>query len=235
MIPVNVIDIKDLRFRWPTQTEDCLNLPSLIVRQGNHLFIKGPSGSGKTTLLNLLSGIFTPQSGQLKVLDTELSSLSAIQRDQFRGDHLGVIFQQFNLLPYLSTLENILLPLSFSKRRQQREPHPKEHALALLELLQLPQALIKRPVNQLSIGQQQRVAVARALMGNPELIIADEPTSALDTDNRDRFIECLFSVADAVNATLVFVSHDSHLAKHFTQQLDLSLLNQVSGINNKQG
>ncbi|GAB6069323.1 ABC transporter ATP-binding protein [Thiomicrorhabdus hydrogeniphila] len=234
MTAVNVIDIKDLHFRWPTQTEDCLNLPSLTVKQGDHLFIKGPSGSGKTTLLNLLSGIFTPQKGQLKVLDTELSSLSALKRDQFRGDHLGVVFQQFNLLPYLSTLENILLPLSFSKRRQQREPHPKERALELLALLQLPQALIKRPVNQLSIGQQQRVAVARALMGNPELIIADEPTSALDTDNRDRFIECLFSAADAVNATLVFVSHDSHLAKHFTQQLDLSLLNQVSASNSTQ-
>ncbi|QAB16301.1 ABC transporter ATP-binding protein [Hydrogenovibrio thermophilus] len=223
-----VIEIEQLRYRWPGQVQDTLNLPELHVRRGEHLFIKGPSGSGKTTLLNLLAGVFTAQSGHLNVLGTELASLSALQRDRFRGDHLGVIFQQFNLLPYLTTLDNILLPLSFSKHRRQQEPDPQHQAQAWLKLLQLPDNILAQPVNRLSIGQQQRVAIARALMGRPELIIADEPTSALDADNRDRFIDWLFAAAEQSGATLVFVSHDAHLAQHFQQEIDLAQLNQAS-------
>lgn len=223
-----VIDINQLRYRWSGQTQDCLSLPSLVVEQGQHLFIKGPSGSGKTTLLNLLSGILVAESGTLKVLNTELSSLSAMKRDRFRGDHLGVIFQQFNLLPYLSTLDNILLPLNFSRYRRDRAPQPRQQAEQWMSLLGLPEGVISQPVNRLSIGQQQRVAIARALMGRPELMIADEPTSALDADNRDRFVDWLFNAAEQAGSTVVFVSHDASLAKHFHHEVDLAQLNQAA-------
>lgn len=230
MPETKVIEITDLHYRWAGQSQDCLALDSLAVSQGEHLFIKGSSGSGKTTLLNLLSGVLTAQSGSLKVLGTELSALSSMQRDRFRGDHLGVIFQQFNLLPYLSTLDNILLPLNFSKYRRNRAPQPKQQAEEWLRLLGLPEGVISQPVNRLSIGQQQRVAIARALMGRPELVIADEPTSALDADNRDRFVDWLFAAAEKSASTIVFVSHDAALGQHFHHQVDLAQLNQAASL-----
>lgn len=228
MNPDTVIDIENLRFRWAGQTQDTLDIAQLQIQRGEHLFIQGASGSGKTTLLNLLAGVFTAQTGHLRVLGQDLSRLSALKRDRFRGDHLGVIFQQFNLLPYLNTLDNIRLPLNFSKHRRQREPHPQQTAQAWLKRLQLADTLLNQPVSHLSIGQQQRVAIVRALMGRPELIIADEPTSALDADNRDRFMHWLLEAAEQTQATLVFVSHDPHLAKHFHHQVDLAHLNRAS-------
>ncbi len=221
------IQLQRLEFRWPQQTQAVLSIEQLHIAQGEHCFINGPSGSGKSTLLNLMAGIVSPQQGQIKLLDTEFSNLSAHKRDRFRADHLGIIFQQFNLLPYLSVEQNIMLPLSFSTHRARKEPQATERMQALMAALQLPKTLCQQPANQLSIGQQQRVAVARAMMGKPEIIIADEPTSALDTDNRDRFIEELFNTADQFNSTVVFVSHDTQLANHFSRQLDLTTLNQA--------
>ncbi|MDF4850127.1 ATP-binding cassette domain-containing protein, partial [Vibrio parahaemolyticus] len=164
-------------------------------------------------------------SGSLSVLDTDLASLSASQRDRFRANHIGYIFQQFNLLPYLNVLENVLLPCQFSKIRRDRahlgasSQTLDEQAQALLERLHLPNELHTRPVSELSIGQQQRVAAARALIGHPELVIADEPTSALDYDNRKAFIELLMEQANQANATLVFVSHDPTLEPLFDRTL----------------
>lgn len=222
-----IINLQNVRFRWPEQEEDMLYIPELMVKKGEHLFIQGPSGSGKTTLLNLLTGINLANSGSVIVLGTPLERLSTIQRDQFRADHLGVIFQQFNLLPYLSLLENVQLPCGFSKRKKVNAGNMHETALRLLTHLSIPASLLNKPVSKLSVGQQQRTAVARALIGSPEIVIADEPTSALDSDNRDRFLELLFQETEEQGSTLIFVSHDQHIAKQFNQVVDLTELNQT--------
>ncbi len=222
-----IIHLDDLRFRWSGQDADLLFIPELVVTQGEHLFIQGPSGSGKTTLLNLLTGINLPTAGSVNVLGTPLERLNNIQRDQFRADHLGVIFQQFNLLPYLSLLENVQLPCGFSRRKRANAGDVHATALRLLTHLSISESLLNQPVSQLSVGQQQRTAVARALIGNPEIVIADEPTSALDSANRDRFLELLFRETEEQGSTLIFVSHDQQIAKRFTQVVDLTDLNQA--------
>ncbi|EIC9813317.1 ABC transporter ATP-binding protein [Vibrio alginolyticus] len=232
----NVVELEDAQFFWPGSINATIHIPKLHITQGEHVFIKGPSGCGKSTLLALLTGINTLTSGSLSVLDTDLASLSASQRDRFRANHIGYIFQQFNLLPYLNVLENVLLPCQFSKIRRDRahlgasSQTLNEQAQALLERLHLPNELHTRPVSELSIGQQQRVAAARALIGHPELVIADEPTSALDYDNRKAFIELLMEQANQANATLVFVSHDPTLEPLFDRTLNLSDINQVSSL-----
>jgi putative ABC transport system ATP-binding protein len=221
-----VIRLQDMRFRWPGQQRDILDIPELMLNAGERLLIRGGSGSGKTTLLNLITGINLPDAGSIQVLDTCLERLSAIKRDQFRADHLGVIFQQFNLLPYLSLVENVLVPGWFSSPRKSKAPEGvTKAALRLLDELSIPQALIHKPVNALSVGQQQRVAVARALIGCPEIIIADEPTSSLDMDNRNRFLELLFAEASQLGSTLVFVSHDPYIANHFSRVIEMSEIN----------
>lgn len=222
---MKVIELHDLRFCWPNQASNTLSLDELIVMQGEHLFIRGASGSGKTTLLNLLAGILTPNRGQLQVLEQELTQLSPAARDRFRADHLGIIFQQFNLLPYLSVLDNVKLPCEFSKRRRIQAGDVSATAIRLLEHLGLNTQTNNRTVTALSVGQQQRVAVARALIGKPELIIADEPTSALDTDTRDHFLKLLFSEAEAQGSTIIFVSHDPQIAHYFPRSLDLQQVN----------
>lgn len=216
-----VIEAAGLRYRWRGQQADTLCLPQLQVRQGEHLFIRGQSGSGKTTLLNLLAGVLVPDDGSLRVLGQELCSMGNHARDRFRADHIGVIFQQFNLLPYLSVLANVTLPCAFSARRRQRAGDVTAAAQRLLSALGLEAALAQRHVTALSVGQQQRVAVARALIGRPELILADEPTSALDADSRDQFLDLLFAEAAAQGSTILFVSHDAQLAKHFPRTLAL--------------
>ncbi len=222
--PQPVLCLEGVRFRWPGQPEDLIDIDDLTLEAGEHLFVRGASGSGKTTLLNLLAGVHTPTSGVVRLLGTDLSELSASRRDQFRADHIGVIFQQFNLLPYLTTLENVTLACAFSDRKRDRAAQDVDvntTARRLLEALNLVGELHTAPVNKLSVGQQQRVAVARALIGGPEILIADEPTSALDADNRDRFLDLLFREAEAQNCTLVFVSHDPQLADRFTRSIEL--------------
>lgn len=221
-----VIELKDVRFSWSDNPNPTLDIPSLIVKRGEHVFIKGPSGCGKSTLLSLLTGIASCDRGSLTVLGSELSSLSQTQRDKFRADNIGYIFQQFNLLPYLSVIDNVVLPCHFSKLRKQGvEGDLKQQAINLLQRLHLPDELLDKPVVELSIGQQQRVAAARALIGKPKLIIADEPTSALDFANRTAFIELLMEQVEKANSTLVFVSHDPTLEKLFDTGLNLQDIN----------
>lgn len=222
---MNVIELHNLRYRWRGQTSDTLAIADLHVCKGEHLFIRGASGSGKTTLLNLLAGILVPASGSLEILGQAVYALDGSARDRFRADHMGVIFQQFNLLPYLSVLENVQLPCYFSSRRKQQAGDLQASAYRLLDHLGLDAGLRHRAVTELSVGQQQRVAVARALIGSPELIIADEPTSALDTDTRDSFLDLLFREAEAQGSTIVFVSHDPHIASHFPRVVDLGSIN----------
>jgi putative ABC transport system ATP-binding protein len=227
MMTESIIHLQDVRFRWPEQADDLLHIPELLVKQGEHLFIQGPSGSGKTTLLNLLTGINQPSSGSVTVLGTPLERLSNSRRDQFRADHLGVIFQQFNLLPYLSLLENVQLPCGFSPRKRANAGDIEATALRLLAHLNITDSLLNQSVSKLSVGQQQRTAVARALIGSPEIVIADEPTSALDSDNRDRFLELLFRETEAQGSTLIFVSHDQQIAQQFLHVVDLTQINRA--------
>ena len=230
-----VLKLKDVCFRWPNQNRATIDLPELKIDQGERIFLQGPSGSGKSTLLSLVGGILVAESGSLRVLGEELKSLSRARRDAFRSTHLGFIFQLFNLLPYLSLEENVLLPLRFSKKRAQRagrnQAERLEEAQRLLTALGLSEPLKeKRPVVELSVGQQQRVAAARALIGRPELVIADEPTSALDSDLREVFLNLLFAECNRAGSALLFVSHDSELSRFFGRSLSLPQINRVSSL-----
>jgi putative ABC transport system ATP-binding protein len=180
-------------------------------------------------LLGIISGVLAAESGRVQVLGADLRSLSGARRDEFRAAHIGLVFQMFNLLPYLSVIDNVLLPARFSAvRRERAQPDPLSEARRLLEELGIAMArALARPVTELSIGQQQRVAVARALLGRPELIIADEPTSALDSDARDGFLRLLMAECSATGAALLFVSHDTALGAHFDRCLSIAEINRA--------
>ena len=221
-MPAAAIHLENLVFRWRPELPPAVELPRLTVDAGKSLFLHGPSGAGKSTLLNLIGGVVLPERGELVVLGQSLAALSAARRDAFRADHFGFIFQQFNLLPWLSVLENIVLPCRFSSRRKARSGEPLAEAQRLLTALDLDAGNWQKKAGELSVGQQQRVAAARALIGRPEILIADEPTSALDTARQDAFIDLLLSEARAVGSTVVFVSHDHRLAGHFDQKFALT-------------
>lgn len=223
----NTISLKEVRFGWHNN-QTLLTIDKLTLSKGEQIFLQGPSGSGKSTLLNLLGGLISPQQGSIQLLNTDITTLSQAKRDRFRADHFGILFQQFNLLPYLSVLDNVLLPCRFSKLRQQRAIEPRESAIRLLTTLGL-EAFIQQPIRtaSLSIGQQQRVAAARALIGYPEIILADEPTSALDHDSRDQFLALLTQQCREMSSTLIFVSHDLSLSHQFDRCLNLSEFNQT--------
>ncbi|WP_299199618.1 ABC transporter ATP-binding protein [uncultured Amphritea sp.] len=228
-IPDAIIQLDNVVFGWP-DSPPVLDIPALTVAAGERVFLKGPSGSGKSTLLNLIAGIHTPQQGRVSVLGQPLHHHGSAWRDNFRADHLGLIFQQFNLLPYLSVLDNVMLPCRFSTRRKARATARygslENAAIHLLEHLGIASDVLHgRGVTRLSIGQQQRVAVARALIGSPELVVADEPTSALDSDSRDGFLNLLISECELSGSTLVFVSHDRSLEAHFSQIVSLGDIN----------
>ncbi len=227
-----MIELSALRYRWPGAAQDCLAIDALQVPAGRTLFLHGPSGGGKSTLLGLLAGVLLPRAGTVSLLGTPWAALSGARRDAFRADHVGYIFQQFNLLPYLSVLDNVLLPCRFSGLRRQRAAaaagSPQAAATALLQRVGLSQALWVRAASQLSVGQQQRVAAARALIGQPELVIADEPSSALDTALRDVFMDLLLQQCHAAGSALVFVSHDERLASRFDERLSLAEINHAA-------
>jgi putative ABC transport system ATP-binding protein len=225
-----VLDVRDVTFGYDA-AETLLHIDELKIARGESVFLRGPSGSGKSTLLGLIGGVLPPRQGHISICGTEMTGLSAGRRDQMRATHLGIIFQQLNLLPYLNILQNVTLPCRFSALRAKRAGGESqaiaEAARRLIGELGIGEDFLTRNVGTLSIGQQQRVAVARALIGGPDLIIADEPTSALDSENRDRFIELLNAQRKTYNCSLLFVSHDLSLAKYFDRSLDLPQLNQV--------
>lgn len=227
-----MIRIQHLRYAWPQDRHDCLHIDAFEVGAGRSVFLHGPSGSGKSTLLGLLAGVLRAREGQVEVLGVDWARLSPHRRDARRADHVGYIFQQFNLLPYLDALGNVLLPCRFSARREQRAAAAAGSASAaaasLLQRVGLSPDLWHRPAGALSVGQQQRVAAARALIGAPELVIADEPTSALDTELRDAFMDLLLSECRATGSALVFVSHDRALAQRFDSQCSLREMNQIA-------
>ena len=173
-----MINIQQLSFKWQKQqVKPTLAIATLSITKGEHVFLHGPSGCGKSTLLSLLAGINRPTSGQLSILDCELGQLSKSKCDKFRAEHIGYIFQNFNLLPYLSPIDNVTLGCQFSKSRQKKalinSPTLNQEASRLLNALGLDEQLHQQNVASLSIGQQQRVAAARACIYLPELIISD--------------------------------------------------------------
>ena len=223
----DILRFTDVAFSWRGGDAFRLNIASFAVRQGESLLIMGPSGSGKSTLLSLACGIVSPERGGIAVAGTTISDLRGAALDRFRAEHFGIIFQMFNLLPYGSIVDNVLLPLIFARERRSRASHdgePAQEARRLLERLGLDPALHRRSAPTLSVGQQQRVAVARALIGGPAIVIADEPTSALDRDHQQAFLDLLFEEAARAGATLVMVSHDATMAPRFERTVELNNL-----------
>ena len=223
-----VIALDQVSYAWPGHAP-CLDIPRFELMPGERVFMHGPSGSGKSTLLNLIGGVLAPRSGQARVLGADLGRMGSSARDRLRADHIGFIFQQFNLIPYLSAIDNVLLPCRFSALRRERAAADGMHAAAerLLRHLDLEPALWKKPATALSVGQQQRVAAARALIGRPEIVVADEPTSSLDEDRQSAFLELLRRECDAAGAALLFVSHDRRLASHFEREVALADINRA--------
>jgi putative ABC transport system ATP-binding protein len=215
-----------LNYTFQGSSLPVLSIPAWQVARNERVFLQGESGSGKSTLLGLLAGLQLPTLGEVEILGARMSALAAGKRDRFRAKHLGVVFQQFNLIPYLSALENVLLAAQFgtSDRRGARQ-----RAIELLESVNLPSSLHDRKAAALSIGQQQRVAIVRALINEPSLLLVDEPTSALDHNNRDAFLALLFDMLADMDCAMVFVSHDPTIGRLFDKHVRLAELNQVGG------
>ncbi|MFN0316692.1 MAG: ABC transporter ATP-binding protein [Burkholderiales bacterium] len=227
----SVIELRDVRFAWAQGAAPVVDIEHLHVAPRERVLLRGASGSGKSTLLSLIGGIVTPAQGSVTVLGQNLSKLGHAERDRFRADHIGFIFQMFNLVPYLSVVENVSLPCGFSALRRERAIQSGGSVMAqakkLLEQLGMAH-LLQRPVTQLSVGQQQRVAAARALMGAPEIIVADEPTSALDAESREDFLSLLFQECEREATALLLVSHDAALAPGFHRDIAFKDINRAA-------
>ena len=217
----DTIRINSVKFHWSNKNDFKIYVPEFNVARGEKVLLLGESGSGKTTLLSLICGFLNPSSGDIFLNDEPINKLSARKKDQYRCDNIGIIFQQFNLLPYAKVIDNILLPLYFSKTRVENIKDQKETAGNICKSLRLPDEVLNMQASKLSVGQQQRVAVARALIGNPPLIIADEPTSALDKNAQSIFLDLMFSQISESRSTLLMVSHDESLSQRFDRVINL--------------
>ena len=217
-----IIKLTDVRFRWPGWPPFAIAVDELSVQKGEKVLLLGESGSGKSTLLSLICATILADSGAVVIGGTEIKTLSDWSRDRFRAEQIGVIFQQFNLLPFGSVLDNILLPLRFAPIRRRNCNDAPRNAVELCQDLGLPDNVETTKAENLSVGQQQRVAVARALIGQPPILIADEPTSSLDEANQDNFLEVLFEQVRAYNSTLLMVSHNPRLSEGFDRVLHMS-------------
>lgn len=222
-----LIEISKLKFSYREDLPPVLDIPEFSMSAGERVFLLGPSGSGKSTLLEILSGVLVPREGEIRVSGRSLGTLSPAERDRFRGTHLGYVFQSFNLIPYLSIRENIGLPARLNPARRARVRGDLETEIVRLAARLGLEPFLDRRVGELSVGQQQRVAAARALLGSPELILADEPTSALDFDHREKFIRLLFETAVESGSGVLFVSHDRSLRDLFDRSLDLAAINRA--------
>lgn len=220
--PTPILTLKDVCYQWPGRAAFGLSVRAFSLDSGESALLLGESGSGKSTLLSLICGTLVAQSGQICVAGTDISVLSASHRDQFRANKIGLIFQQFNLLPYASVGDNILLPLRFAPERRNRVSAPQDEARRLCHDLGLPPDVMSARAGTLSVGQQQRVAAARALIGSPALIIADEPTSALDAHTQATFLKLLFEQSKHKGTALLMVSHDARLAPQFDRVVQIA-------------
>lgn len=219
--PDAILELNDVRYRWAGRTSFELQVSHLALAPAETVLLLGQSGSGKSTLLSLICGTIVAQQGRVSVAGTNIASLSSGKRDRFRAEQIGLIFQQFNLLPFASVRDNILLPLRFAPDRAARVPSPVQEAQRLCSDLGLPADLMATQAGSLSVGQQQRVAAARALIGTPPLIVADEPTSSLDADTQSAFLDLLFAQSRAHGTTVLMVSHDARLADQFDRVIEM--------------
>ena len=211
------IDVNAFSYRYPKAGVDVLNIPRWKVAVGERIFLQGASGSGKSTLLQVLCGLKVGR-GSLSITGTEMAGLSQGKRDRFRARHIGMVFQQFNLIPYLSMRDNVLLAANLAGNHS----GSKERAEFLLDKVGLSQTEWHRTAETLSIGQQQRVAIARSLINSPEILLLDAPTSALDDTNQELFMSALLGHLDVnPTTTVIFVSHDIRLASYFEKTLSL--------------
>jgi putative ABC transport system ATP-binding protein len=219
------VSFSDVEYSWPGPSPFKLTIAEFKLGRGEKLLLLGPSGSGKSTFLSLLAGIVVPDRGRVDITGTNMAELSGAARDRFRVDHFGIIFQMFNLLPYASLVDNVLLPLRFSSIRRAnalRDGALEDVAKHLLSALGLDETVIAlSKAASLSVGQQQRVAAARALIGAPQIIVADEPTSALDRNTEGAFLKLLFTQSEKADASVIMVSHDEGLAAHFDRVVRL--------------
>src|SRR5215813_4313594 len=220
-----IVSLSEVRFAWPGRDAFALSIKRFVLPARERLLLIGPSGSGKSTFLGLICGILTPQSGRIDILGTNIAAMSAAARDRYRAEHFGIVFQMFNLLPYGTVIDNVLLPLRFAPNRHKRataKANAEQEAVRLLTRLGLEPHLTRgSSAANLSVGQQQRVAAARALIGAPELIVADEPTSALDRNRQATFLDLLFADVAAAGASLIMVSHEEEIGKRFDRVVRL--------------
>lgn len=223
------INLTDICFSYPEQPDvPILKIPSWSLPTGENTLIYGSSGSGKSTLLNILNGLLSVSTGSVEVLGQSLEQMTNRQRDKFRANNIGYVFQQFNLIPYLDAIDNVRLASYFSNSISKSSLDAEIETL--LNTLNMPEKDWKKPVRQLSIGQQQRIAIARALINKPTLLIADEPTSSLDQTNRDSFMTLLMSIVKKHEITLLFVSHDMSLSHYFNRVESLNDINRVEAL-----
>lgn len=217
------IRVQDLRVstRSGDERKTLLDIPEWAVERGVQAVLHGASGCGKTTLLHLLAGVLAPTSGRVHVGQFELTELAEAERDHFRATRVGYIFQGLNLLPGLTALENVMLGAEFGRARTTRGA--AADMLARMDF----DATSHTPSERLSVGEQQRVAVARALVKRPELVLADEPTSALDRRNREQVLDLLTSVCADTGSTLVVVTHDDWVIQQFQVRVDFETLNRA--------
>jgi len=204
-----------------------IEIPRFQIGDGEQIALIGTSGSGKTTLLHLIAGILAPDEGNIVFGsphdgEVDITKLTEAQRDIFRGEYIGYIFQTHHLLPGFTAMENVLLGMSFTGRK-----HDPAWAKHLLDQVGLSERLNYRPA-KLSVGQQQRVAVARALANRPRVVLADEPTGALDPANAQQVLDLVRNLCKEVNAALILVSHDMDIARQLQRQVHLSELNKAA-------
>ena len=213
------VALNGVRFAYPGG-DFALNAPQFTLGEGERVAVVGPSGSGKTTLLNLISGLLKPDAGSIRVAGTEVSALSDAGRRGFRARTVGFVFQDFALLDYLSARENILYPYRIASELR-LDPAARARGEALAEACGLRDKLGRRP-SALSQGEQQRVAICRALVTQPKLVLADEATGNLDPKNKTLVLDLLFEQAAAMGASLLAVTHDHELLPRFDRVVDFA-------------
>ena len=219
-----MIKLKDLEMKYNDNGQEilALKIKNLKLKDQKHIAFVGASGSGKTTLFNMISGMIVPTKGKVEVNDVELTSLKESERDLFRANHIGYIFQDFNLFNEFTVLQNVILPLSFAKAYSKKEM--EEMAKKVLKEVGMEEKLNQK-VKTLSGGEKQRVAIARSIINAPDIILADEPTGNLDFKNGQKIMELLTKLAKEKKATLIVITHNNSQLDMFDEVIDVEKLN----------